>query len=118
VAFTPPTTELERRIAEVWQATLQISSVGLHDNFFDLGGHSLLLAQVFEQIRPLAPAKTWSMVEMFQYPTPHALSQFLGDASDGGVTQLAGARDRGRRQRELLARQGAAGRQRGVITNG
>jgi len=105
VAFAPPATELERQIAQIWQTTLQISAVGLHDNFFDLGGHSLLLAQVFERIRQLAPAKQWSMVEMFQYPTLYSLARFLGDKSDGGAEQLSGAQDRGRRQREQLARQ-------------
>jgi len=66
--FAAPVTELERKIAEVWQETLQIASVGLHDNFFDLGGHSLLLAQVYDRLRPLVPGKSWTMVEMFEHP--------------------------------------------------
>jgi amino acid adenylation domain-containing protein len=104
VAFAAPATELERKIAEIWQEALQVSTVGLHDNFFDLGGHSLLLAQVYERIRPLAPAKAWSMVEMFQYPTLHALARFLSGTSDSSDAPLSDAQDRGRRQREQLAR--------------
>jgi hypothetical protein len=105
VAFAAPATELERKIAEIWQETLQVSTVGLHDNFFDLGGHSLLLAQVYERIRPLAPGKEWSMVEMFQYPTLHTLARFLSGSPDSSHdTPLSGAQDRGRRQREQLAR--------------
>jgi amino acid adenylation domain-containing protein len=104
VAFAAPATELERQIAEIWQAALQVSAVGLHDNFFDLGGHSLLLAQVYERIRPLAPGKSWSMVEMFQYPTLHSLARFLSVTSESGPAPLAGAQDRGRRQRDQLAR--------------
>jgi amino acid adenylation domain-containing protein len=104
VAFAAPATELERQIAEIWQSALQVSAVGLHDNFFDLGGHSLLLAQVFDRIRPLVPGKSWSMVEMFQYPTLHSLARFLSVTSESGTAPLAGAQDRGRRQRDQLAR--------------
>ncbi len=104
VAFAAPASELERKIAEIWQETLQVSSVGLHDNFFDLGGHSLLLAQVYERIRPLVPGKAWSMVEMFQYPTLHTLARFLSGSPDShSDAPLSGAQDRGRRQREQLA---------------
>ncbi len=39
--FVLPRTELEKTIAAAWQATLGIDQVGVHDNFFDLGGHSL-----------------------------------------------------------------------------
>lgn len=104
VAFAAPATELERQIAQIWQDALQVSAVGLHDNFFDLGGHSLLLAQVYERIRPLVPGKAWSMVEMFQYPTLHSLARFLSVTTESGPAPLAGAQDRGRRQRDQLAR--------------
>jgi len=105
-SFAAPVTELERKIAEIWQETLQIASVGLHDNFFDLGGHSLLLAQVYDRLRPLVPGKSWTMVEMFEYPTLHALSRFLGAGSEAAKagTALTDARERGRAQRAQLGR--------------
>jgi hypothetical protein len=106
-SFAAPVTELERKIAEVWQETLQIASVGLHDNFFDLGGHSLLLAQVYDRLRPLVPGKSWTMVEMFEHPTLHALSRFLGSGAEAASTNtaaLSDARERGRAQRAQLAR--------------
>src|SRR5258708_8340354 len=37
---TPPRTPTERRLAEIWAAVLQVPAVGIHDNFFDLGGAS------------------------------------------------------------------------------
>jgi amino acid adenylation domain-containing protein len=40
--YTAPATEAERIVAEAWQALLPSARVGRHDNFFDLGGHSLL----------------------------------------------------------------------------
>ena len=41
-----PQTDMERSIANVWQDVLQVEKVGIYDNFFDLGGHSLLIIQV------------------------------------------------------------------------
>jgi hypothetical protein len=40
--FVAPRTELERAIASVWMSLLSVSRVGVHDNFFDIGGHSLM----------------------------------------------------------------------------
>ena len=47
--FVPPQTENEKRLAAIWQDALQVGKVGLNDNFFDLGGHSLLVAKVLRQ---------------------------------------------------------------------
>ena len=46
----PPRTPSERMLAELWQRELGIDRVGLHDNFFDLGGHSLLCFRVLTEI--------------------------------------------------------------------
>src|SRR5207244_12010640 len=46
-----PRTQLERLIADVWEQVLHTSRVGVEDNFFDLGGHSLLLTQVHGQLK-------------------------------------------------------------------
>ncbi|MDH8639316.1 phosphopantetheine-binding protein, partial [Klebsiella pneumoniae] len=39
--YVPPATELEQRLAEIWQQLLGLERVGTTTNFFDLGGHSL-----------------------------------------------------------------------------
>jgi Phosphopantetheine attachment site len=44
-SFVPPSSELEQAIARVWRQVLGVHSVGVHDNFFDLGGHSLAMAR-------------------------------------------------------------------------
>ena len=44
--FEPPKTPMEITIAEIWQEALEIQRVGRHDNFFDLGGHSLMAMKV------------------------------------------------------------------------
>ncbi len=45
-AYVAPRTEMERALAAIWQEVLGVERVGIHDNFFDLGGHSLLSMQV------------------------------------------------------------------------
>lgn len=49
-AFVPPSTPMERHVAEIWQRVLGIGKVGLRDNFFDLGGHSLMVVKAVSQI--------------------------------------------------------------------
>ena len=49
----PPNTALERDLAELWAALLNVSAVGLYDNFFDLGGHSLLAVQLLSRVRQI-----------------------------------------------------------------
>ncbi len=75
-----PVTGIEQKIAEVWQTVLETEHVGIHDNFFDLGGHSLLMAKVHSKLQPLF-GDTLSMVDLFQYPTIHTLAQHMGDAA-------------------------------------
>ncbi|KHJ66236.1 hypothetical protein QU24_20325 [Pantoea rodasii] len=55
-----PSTALEKDIAKIWQSVLKVDSVGRHDNFFTLGGDSLLVAQVVSRLRASLPqASGW-----------------------------------------------------------
>jgi len=71
-----PRNEIEKIIASIWQEVLNLSDVNTDENFFDLGGHSLLLAQVHNKFPKNLKAKI-SMVDLFKYPTIHALAHFL-----------------------------------------
>jgi acyl carrier protein len=75
-----PRTEVQRTIATIWQEVLQVEKVGIHDNFFDLGGHSLLMAKVWSKLHSMFQQEL-SMVDMFQYPTIHALATYLSQES-------------------------------------
>ena len=48
---TAPRTVNEQQMVEIWQEVLGVSQVGIYDNFFDLGGHSLLIVRLFARIR-------------------------------------------------------------------
>jgi FkbH-like protein len=47
----PPRTPLERELAELWAGLLNLPEVGVHDNFFEMGGHSLLAVQLLSRVR-------------------------------------------------------------------
>jgi acyl carrier protein len=49
--YDPPQGELENQIAEIWAEILKVERVGRHDNFFHLGGHSLLVVRLASRLR-------------------------------------------------------------------
>ncbi|MDP2390849.1 MAG: phosphopantetheine-binding protein, partial [Acidobacteriota bacterium] len=46
-----PVSEVERKLAAIWETTLGATGVGRHDNFFELGGHSLTASTAISRIR-------------------------------------------------------------------
>jgi len=76
-----PRTAMERKIAGVWCDVLRREEVGVHDNFFHLGGHSLLMARVCTQLRRLLQ-RDIALVDLFQHPTVGALAAHLGRRTD------------------------------------
>ncbi|MCP4663182.1 MAG: amino acid adenylation domain-containing protein [bacterium] len=81
VAYEAPGTEMERRIAEVWRQVLKLDEVGIDDNFFDLGGHSLLLIKIHGKLREALECEL-SIVDLFQYPTIGLLARRLSPESE------------------------------------
>ena len=62
------TTEVESKLAAIWESVLSLDRVGVNDNFFDLGGHSLaatrVVSQVIKQFQLELP-----LLSLFQSPT-------------------------------------------------
>jgi hypothetical protein len=86
-----PANELEKTIAAIWQEVLGLSHVGTSDNFFDLGGHSLLVVQVQRRLRD-ACGREVSITDMFRLPTISSLAAHLGgnalsSAVDDGMSR-------------------------------
>lgn len=50
-AFVEPQSELEKRLESIWKQVLDVSEVGAHDSFFNLGGHSLMAMQLVARVR-------------------------------------------------------------------
>jgi thioesterase domain-containing protein/acyl carrier protein len=49
--FVPPRTETEKKVAAIWAELLNVEQIGIHDDFFDLGGHSLMAIKALSRIR-------------------------------------------------------------------
>ena len=85
-AFVAPRGELERVIAEVWKEALKVDKVGVNDNFFDLGGHSLLMTRVHARLKESLQAQgvtqEVSLIDLFRYPTIVSLVRFLAPGAE------------------------------------
>ncbi|OYE00494.1 non-ribosomal peptide synthetase [Nostoc sp. 'Peltigera membranacea cyanobiont' 232] len=75
-AYVSPRNEIERTVADIWQKVLKVEKVGIKDNFFDLGGQSLNVLQVYSKVRELLKADL-AITDLFKYPTINSLSQYL-----------------------------------------
>jgi amino acid adenylation domain-containing protein len=75
--YVMPRTKAEAAIAAVWQEILRVEHVGINDNFFDLGGHSLLMVQAHAKLREFFEHHQLSVIDLFKYPTVSALAKFL-----------------------------------------
>jgi amino acid adenylation domain-containing protein len=76
VPYIEPRNERERFIADVWRDVLGLERVGVNDNFFDLGGHSLMLFHVHSKLRQ-GIGRELLIVDLFQHTTVGSLAQFL-----------------------------------------
>jgi aryl carrier-like protein len=116
-AAVAPRSGAEEAIAAVWREVLGLEDVGVRDNFFDRGGHSLRMVQVHRRLLELAPGLT--LLELFEYPTIESLAAHLGRQGAGsanpppvGERDLAAMRQGRARLREQAGRRGSAQRAR------
>jgi yersiniabactin nonribosomal peptide synthetase len=100
--FVAPSSFLEKTIAEIWADLLQKEKVGIHDNFFDLGGNSLLATQLLTKLRKNFKKEIPS-VRVFEYPSVSAFAQYLGKEGPHTPVGLQSA-ERGKRRRQVVLR--------------
>ena len=74
--FVPPKMPLEERLAEIWSQFLSLDEIGIHDNFFDLGGHSLMATQVISKISNEFDVEM-PLKSFFETPTLKELALFI-----------------------------------------
>ena len=113
-SYVAPRQPLEAALAGIWAEVLGHARVGVMENFFDLGGHSLLLAKVQARLRVTLDRKV-PIVDLFRFPTVAALAEHLAaevEGAGGPQTGAEGRRQRGRGRaavRRALAEQAAGG---------
>jgi len=105
-AETTPRTDMERTIAGIWRELFDNPGVNLEANFFDLGGHSLLLLQAHRKLQH-ALGRNLPIVTLLQYPTARALATQLAGNGNSHLSAQA-VNDRARRQQEAMAGMKAA----------
>ena len=98
--YVEPRTVTEQKIREAWKEVLQVDRIGTHDNFFDLGGHSLLLVTVQNKLAKAFNRDILS-VDLYRYPTIRSLAEHL-DGRTPEPRALDHARERGLLRKESL----------------
>ncbi|MGW3604859.1 amino acid adenylation domain-containing protein [Micromonospora sp. NPDC005161] len=91
-------TETEELVAGIWREVLERDRVGVTDNFFDIGGHSLALAAVHARLTT-ATGRSIKMLDLFRHPTIRAFAASLDGAADRPELARAALRAAARRGR-------------------
>jgi acyl carrier protein len=91
-SYVPPRNPVEETVARIWAEVLGVERVGAHDNFFALGGHSLMATQVLSRIRQAFPVDI-SVRRLFQEPTVAtlavAITETQGHSNNGTIGKVA-----------------------------
>lgn len=97
-SFVKAENALQESIVVCWQEVLNLEKIGLDDNFFDIGGHSLLVVEVLSKLRENIeqPVK---MIDMFRFPTIRQFSNYLSDDSTS-TTKLSESEDRAKARKD------------------
>ena len=84
--LVPPRDEVEGAVASIWRRVLRIPELGIDDNFFDLGGHSLLMVQAHREVQEHFEV-TIPLIKLLEHPTVRA---FAGYVRGTGESDSAG----------------------------
>lgn len=102
--FVPPQNQVESAIAFIWQELLHVERVGIYDNFFDIGGHSLLLIQLHSKLRETFN-KPIAVSDIFKHPTINALAKYISQQEDTQISSVSQSSTRANLRRELIQKQ-------------
>jgi acyl carrier protein len=86
-SFVLPRSEVEQMLASIWAEALHLDKIGIHENFFDIGGNSLLLVKVKAQIDQVMN-RSIPTLELFNYPTIETLAVYLSEGASAGVSSI------------------------------
>jgi len=99
--YSAPETSLQESLAAIWAEAMGISRVGLDDNFFDLGGHSLLIPRIRFALREKLNREV-AVMDFFAFPTIRALAAHMEGTHKR--ESVSGSEQRAEQQREFLLR--------------
>ncbi|WP_144525180.1 non-ribosomal peptide synthetase [Bacillus sp. DE0042] len=79
--YIVPNSEIQEKLVTIVKKVFKVERIGINENFFDLGGNSLLLVQMHEKIEQLYPGKV-TITDLFSYPTISKMAEYI-ENSDG-----------------------------------
>ncbi len=100
--YVAPESDLEEQVASLWAEVLNVKKVGMDDNFFDMGGHSLLMVQTHRRLQELAPVPV-ALTDLFRFPTIRSLVGFLGQDGNASEELRQKSQDRAEARKKLMA---------------
>ncbi|HEY7220169.1 MAG TPA: non-ribosomal peptide synthetase, partial [Candidatus Binatia bacterium] len=111
--FVAPNTLTEKKLAAIWSEILHVEPVGIHDNFFEIGGHSLLIVQVQRRLCEILGHDV-SVVDLFKHPTISSFASFLNQ-NKIEPSQVNAIEERAQRRKEAIARRKRLSKEDGQI---
>lgn len=88
--YLTPRNETEQKIAQIWEKTLNLQSVGMRENFVDLGGDSLHAIRVMNNIRSLWSIEL-SIEQLLEHPTVESLARIVDEMAGASRHNAAGS---------------------------
>ena len=101
VEYVAPEGELQGSLVEVWCEVLARDKVGVDDNFFDIGGHSLLIVRMHRSLKERVPQPI-AITDLYRFPTIRSLASHL--EAGGKSEDLKKSADRAAMRRDALKR--------------
>ena len=94
--YSPPESDLQHKIAGIFAEVLRMEKVGIDDNFFDMGGHSLSLVRVHVQLQELLKRKI-PIVKLFEHATIRKIAALFETDEEQSIIAQANQRATARR---------------------
>ncbi|CAN5606557.1 hypothetical protein BH24ACT5_BH24ACT5_01900 [soil metagenome] len=105
-ASAPPvaaSNDLEREVLAVWEDTLGLAEISVDDNFFDIGGHSLLVVRMHRKIKDKFDASI-PLTDLYRYPTVRGFAAALATNGESQAAVVRSGMDRAARRRAARRR--------------
>jgi len=96
-----PENEIQLAVFNIWSEVLKIKNFGIDDNFFDLGGHSLLVAEVQNRLKQSLKAEI-AIIDLFTHPTIKSIAELLS-GEENNSKKINSMHERAKMQRKALS---------------
>ena len=105
IAYVKPATDIEQILADIVREVLEIEQVGIHHNFFDMGGNSVHVVRILTKVRETFQREI-PATEIFRHPTIHSFAAYLADEQNVPLS-FEERQERAQARKTSLARRSA-----------